>query len=162
MSRPGLCGSISRQCSRPGVVDRRLDDAVVLGAAGIGQDDQPSVVMIDRIIVLGLARRDETWRRGGIGGVDQADLGRLVVVHAEQEEAAVLGRAEAEEIARIGLLVDEGVGGIGADRVTQHTARAVLVVEPDVEQRPAVGRPFQRPVGVGDAGTRRERRWRPR
>ena len=40
-----------------GRFDRRLDDAVILGAAGIGQDDQPPVVMIDRVIVLGLARR---------------------------------------------------------------------------------------------------------
>ena len=56
-----------------------------------------------------------------------------MIVHAEQKEAAVLGRAEAEEIARIGLLVDEGVGGIGADRMTQHAARAMLVIQPYVQ-----------------------------
>ena len=44
-------------------IDRRLDDSIILGAAGIGQDDQPSLVMIDRVIVLGLARRDEARRR---------------------------------------------------------------------------------------------------
>ena len=43
-----------------GIVGRGLDDAVVLGAAGIGQDDQAAVMMIDRIVVLGLARRHET------------------------------------------------------------------------------------------------------
>ena len=46
-----------------GIVGRRLDDAVVLGAAGIGQDDQAAVVMIDGIVVLGLARRDEARGR---------------------------------------------------------------------------------------------------
>ena len=115
-----------------GCADRRLDDAIILGAVGIGQDDQPSLMMIDRVIVLGLARRNEARGRQGIGGIDQADLGRLMIVHAEQKEAAILGRAETEEIARVGLLVDKGVAGLGADRVTQHAARAVLVVEPDV------------------------------
>ena len=67
-----------------GCADRRVDDAEILGAVGIGQDDEPSLVMIDRVIVLGLARRDEARAAPGIGGVDQADLGGLVVVHAEQ------------------------------------------------------------------------------
>ena len=39
-----------------------------------------------------------------------------MVMDAEQEEAAILGRAEAEKIARIGLLLDEGVRAIGTDR----------------------------------------------
>ena len=69
------------------VVGRRLDDAEILGAAGIGQDDQPAFMMVDRIFVLGLARRYETRRRVRIGRIDQADLGGLVVVHAEQEIA---------------------------------------------------------------------------
>ena len=51
-------------------IDRRLDDSIILGAAGIGQDDQPPVVMIDRVIVLRLARRNEARRRGGLGGID--------------------------------------------------------------------------------------------
>ena len=55
-----------------------------------------------------------------------------MIVHAEQKEAAVLGRAETEEIARVGLFVDDGVAGLGADRMPQHAARAMLVVEPDV------------------------------
>ena len=42
---------------------RRLDDAVVLRAAGIGEDDEPPVMMIDRVVVLGRARRDQTRRR---------------------------------------------------------------------------------------------------
>ena len=89
-------------------------------------------MMIDRVIVLGLARRNEARGRCGIGGIDQADLGRLMIVHAEQKEAAVLGRAEAEEIARVGLFMDDGVAGLGADRMPQHAARPMLVVEPDV------------------------------
>ena len=143
-------------------VGRRLDDAVILGAPGIGQDDEAPVVMIDRVIVLGLARRDETRSGGRIGGIDQADLGRLMVVDAEQEEAPILGRVEAEEIARVVLLVDESVGRLGADRVAQHAARAVLVVEPDIEQVPAVGGPFERAVTVGDAGIDQSAGRRPR
>ena len=113
-------------------IDRRLNDPIILGAVGVGQDDQPSLMMIDRVIVLGLARRYEARRRQRIGGIDQADLGRLVIVHAKQKEAAVLGRAEAEEIAWVGLLVDDGVASLGADRMPQHAARAMLVIEPHI------------------------------
>ena len=136
----------------PWRIGRSLDDAIILGAVGIRQDDQPPLMVIGRVIVLGLARRDEARRRARIGGIDQADLGRLMIVHAEQKEAAVLGRAEAEEISRVGLFVDDGVAGLGADHMPQHAARAMFVIEPDVKQRAAVGRPFQRAVGVGDAG----------
>ncbi len=106
-----------------GCRDRRFDDAVVLGASGIGEDDEAAVVMVDGVVVLGFARRDETGRGARIGGVDQADLGGLMVVHAEQQEAAVLGRAEAEEVARVGLLVDEDVGGLAhRPRAAAHGA----------------------------------------
>ncbi len=44
-------------------LDRRFDDAVVLGAIRIGEDDQPVVVMLDGIVMLRFACADET-RRG--------------------------------------------------------------------------------------------------
>src|SRR5512145_2067045 len=107
--------------------------------------------MIDRIIVLGLARRDQPrWRRR-IGGVDQADLGGFVVVNAEQEETPVLSRVQPEEIAWVILFVDDRVSAFRSKGVTQQTARTMLVVEPDIEQSAAVGRPFQRAAGVNDA-----------
>jgi hypothetical protein len=40
-------------------VHRRLDDAVILGTLGIGQDDELAVMMVHGIVVLGLARRDQ-------------------------------------------------------------------------------------------------------
>ena len=88
------------------IVRRGFDDAVVLGAGGIGQDDQAAVVVVDRIIVLGFARRDETRRCRWIFCIDQAHLGGLVIVNAEQEEAPILGRAESEEVAGVVLLLD--------------------------------------------------------
>ena len=53
-------------------LDRRLDDAVVLGAIRIGEDDQPVAVMLDGIVVLGFARADETRRSRWLLRVDQA------------------------------------------------------------------------------------------
>src|SRR3989304_1009720 len=75
-----------------------------------------------------------------------------MVVDAEQEEAPILRRVEVEEIGWVVLLMDDRVGTLGADCVAQRAARAVLIVEPDIEQVPAVGPPFQRAVTVGNAG----------
>ena len=46
-----------------GSLDRCFDDAVVLRAIRIGEDDQPVAMMLDRIVMLGLARADEARRR---------------------------------------------------------------------------------------------------
>src|SRR4051812_47883586 len=73
-------------------------------------------------------------------------------MHAEQKEAPVLRRAEPEKMTGVVLLMDNVVGILGADGVSEHPARAMLVVEPDVEKPAAVGCPFQRSIIVGDAG----------
>ena len=136
------------------VLHRRFDDAVVLGAIRIGEDDQPVAVMLDGIVVLGFARADETWRSRWVLRVDQPDLGRLMVGGVEQQEAPALRLAQAEKIGWVRLLMDERVLPVRADGMAQDLARAVLVVEPDIEQRPAVGRPFEAPIVVGDVGNR--------
>ncbi len=48
--------------------------------------------------------------------------------------------------------MDDGILPVRADGMAQDLARAVLVVEPDVEQRPTVRRPFEVSVIVGDVG----------
>ncbi len=107
-------------------------------------------MVLDGIIVLRLARADEPRRLRGIGGVNQADFGSLVVVNAEQQESAALRRAEAEKKPGVGLLMQDGVGGVGTDVATKHPARPVLVIEPDIEQGAAVGGPFERTIVIGD------------
>jgi hypothetical protein len=52
-------------------------------------------MMVDGVVMLRLPCRHEARGRRRIGGVDQADLGGLVVMHAEQKEAPVLRRADA-------------------------------------------------------------------
>ena len=143
-------------------LDRRFDDAIILGAIRIGEDDQPVAVMLDGIVVLGFARADETRRSRWILRVDQPDLGRLVIGGVEQQEAPALGLAQAEKVSWIRLLMDESILPVRADGMAQDLARAVLVVEPDIEQRPTVGRPFETPIVVGDVGIDDERRSRPR
>ena len=90
------------------------------------------------------------------------DLGRLVIGGVEQQEAPALGLAQAEEEAGSGSLMDERILPVRADGMAQDFARAVLVVEPDIEQRPAVGRPFEAPIVVGDVGIDDSCRSRPR
>ena len=103
-------------------------------------------MMLDRIVVLGLARGDETRRRRRIVRVDKADLGGLVVVHAEQEEAAVCVSPRPRKKPGSCCSWIERVWLRRADGMAQDLAGAVLVVEPDIEQRPAVGRPFEPPL----------------
>src|SRR5580704_3241458 len=73
---------------------RGFDDAVILGAVRIGDDNQPIAVMLDGIVMLRFAPADDPWNGRRILGIDQAYLGGLVVVHTEQQEAAALGEAE--------------------------------------------------------------------
>ena len=106
---------------------RRFDDAVVLGAIRIGEDDQPVAVMLDGIIVIGFARADETWRSRWVLRVDQPDLGRLMIGGVEQQEAPALRLAQAEKVGWIRLLMDKGILPGRADGMAQDLARAVLV-----------------------------------
>src|SRR5215831_5831587 len=89
--------------------DRRLDDAVILRAIRIGEDDEAPILMVDGVIVLRLPSGHKARRSRRLGGVDQAHFGGLVIVHAEQEEAPILCCAEAEKVTRIILLMDDFV-----------------------------------------------------
>ena len=110
-------------------------------------------MMLDGIVVLRLARSDEARRRRKIARVDQAHLRGLMVVHAEQQEAAALGGAEAEEISRGRAARAGRVSAlVAAEVMAEHPAGPMLLVEPDIEERPAVGRPFEAAVIVGDLG----------
>ena len=162
MSRPGLVRLDLAPMLAAWGRDRRFDYAVILGASGIGEDDEASLVVIDAVIMLAFAGRDEAGRGARIGRIDQADLGGFVVVDAEQKVAPILRCADAEEVAGVGLLVHETVGRIAADRVAQQTARAVLVVEPDIEEVPAVGAPFERARCCRRCASRRACRCQPR
>ena len=53
---------ISRQFAMAGGRHRRLDDAEVFRTVGVGRDDQPVAVMLDRILVADVARLDDARR----------------------------------------------------------------------------------------------------
>jgi len=113
--------------------DRRLNDAAILRPIRIGEDDESAILMMDGVIVLRLPPGHKARRSRRVGGVDQAHLGGLLIMHAEQEEAPVLRRAEAKEVTRVILLMNDVVASVGAYRMSKHAARAVLFVKPDVE-----------------------------
>jgi hypothetical protein len=89
MSRPGLRLDLAPMLAARRR-DRRLDYAVILGAFGIGEDDEAPLVVIDAVVVLAFAGRNEAGSGARIGRVDQADLGGFVVVNAEQKVAPIL------------------------------------------------------------------------
>jgi hypothetical protein len=72
-------------------------------------------------------------------------------VGVDQDELCRLRRAEGDVEADVLLLVDEHVVLHGcADHVAEDLQRAVVLVEPDVEQRPAVVGPSNPAARVGD------------
>ena len=107
---PGRCGTRSRQLRASGRGERRRDDLEILGAVGVGQDDEVAAVMLHSYRHAGVARGDEPGRRARVGAVEQPDLGGLVVARPSMhDEGAGLGHVEIDEQAGFGLLVDERV-----------------------------------------------------
>src|SRR5262245_13807021 len=92
-----------------GAVDRSLDNPVVFRASRIGEDDELVAMMLDGIVVLRLALGDEPSFCPRILGIDDTDLGRLVVVYAEQNETPALGCVDTQEKTRLLLIADERV-----------------------------------------------------
>ena len=75
----------------------------------------------------------------------------LVVVRVDEDEVARLGLADADVEAVVLLLVDEHIGRRrrADDGGGRRSSGRWLVVEPDVEQRAAVGRPDDGAARVG-------------
>ncbi len=69
-------------------------------------------MMLDGIIVLGLARGDQVRRRQRVRCSDQAHLCGFMVMYVEQQEAAALGGAEPKKKGRIRLFVEDQVGSL--------------------------------------------------
>ena len=153
---PGRCGTRSTQCSRPRRRDGRLDDPEVLGAVGVGEDDQPVPVVGDVVLGHRIPRRDQDRRGIGPRRVDELHLARDVVVRVEHHEPARFGDRDVEEESRVPFFVDEHIlRGIGADAVAHDLAGTVIVVEHGVEQRPVVRGPSNPPEQRSMTSSRR-------
>jgi hypothetical protein len=73
-----------------------------------------------------------------------------VVIGVDDDEAVGLRLADIDEEARIGLLVHQDIVlPAGAQCVAEDAGRAVVGVEPDIEEEPAVRRTRRRSAGVG-------------
>ena len=107
-------------------------------------------MVLDRVLVAMLARRDEPWLAFRPIGVDQVDLGGLVVVGLDGDEARGLGLADPDVEALVLLLVDQHVGlARRAQAVAVDVEGSLVAVEPYVEQGLAVGAPDDRAAGLG-------------
>ncbi len=139
--------------------NRRLADAEVLGALGVGRDDQLVAVVLDRVLVAVRARLDDARRLERRVGVDEVDLARLMVVRVDEDELRRLRRGDGDVEADVLLLVDEDVVlDRRADDVAVDQQRAVVLVEAHIEQRLAVVGPHDAAARVGDAVGQIDRR----
>jgi hypothetical protein len=121
--------------------DRRRHDLEVLGAVGVGEDVEGAVAFLDVVFAVGEAGRDQA-RGAALPRVDDAELAGLVVVRVDNDVAAGERFIDADEEARIGLLVDDLVVGLRrAHDVAADAVGTVVIVVLGIVDRRAVGRP---------------------
>ncbi len=133
----GLPASLGR------VGDRRGHDTEVLRPL-VGGDVEHAVVVIDVVLVAGLAREHERERAGGVARIEVAELARRHGVRAGEDHLLVERPAGADVEQLVLLLVEELVL-VGADHVPPELVGAFRdSVFRRVEQRPVVGRPHNR------------------
>ena len=106
ISTPSGAAMRSCQFSASRRFDRRDDHFEVLGAVGVGADVELPVTLVDVVFAGHHARRDDL-RRAACWRFDQPDFRSLVVVHVDDDVAAAEHFADADEKARIGLLIDD-------------------------------------------------------
>jgi hypothetical protein len=138
-----------------GARERRDRDLEILGAVGVGVDEQHRLaaiggMMIDIVEQRSLARRHQHGQRVGGAQIDQAGFRCLVVVGRDLGEMSRLQFRDRDEVAWIGRLVDEHVVGRGsAEAMAKHARRAVLRVEPHVVERRRIRGPHRGARHVG-------------
>ena len=120
--------------------DGRFHDLEVLGAVGIGQDEEDVAALRHVVFDAPVALRDQLRRRQRFARRDEPDLGRLVVVDIDEDEVVEPAAADAHEESGVGLFIDQAVVlGRRADAVIKELRRAVVGVEPRVEEAFALG-----------------------
>ena len=120
MSLPRLVRHQVRPVLAARIGNRRRDDLEVLGAVGVGQDEEDVAAFLDVVFETGLARRDHFRLGVGIIGRHDPVFRRFVVVDGNEDPFVRTAAADTHEEARVGLLVDQLVfRAIRADPVVK-------------------------------------------
>ena len=121
----------------------------VHGAVGVGVDDPAVGPVVGRVFHADLARLDQDRGGGRIGGRNDPAFAGFLVADPDDDVAVVGGDAQAQEHAVVGFLVDQHVVP-AARRPAEDLGGPGVLVAPDPEQPPAVGREDQAAVGALD------------
>ena len=141
--RPGFPGA---------AVHRGFDDFVILGAIGVGANQEPVAVVGNQIFDPWLARRQQSrWLLRG-RGLDHMDFRGHVVMGVDNNKPAALGLANADEKSRVGFLVHQNIGfGIIPRPMAKDFRWPVVFVKHRIENGLVVFCPHHVAAGVGDA-----------
>ena len=137
-------------------VNRRRANSEIHRTAGVRRNDQLVTALrdngvLDAVLVAGHTGLDEAGRSGWRVGVDQPAFVGLVIVHVDDDELARLRQPDANVKTDIGLLEHQDVFCRRcADAVSPDRHRSVVLVEPHVEHRGVVTRPYDGAARVGD------------
>ena len=117
----------------------------------VGADEEAVAGVLQLVLVARLARGDQPRLRRRLVRLEHAQLAGHVVARGDHDEAPRVGLADADEEGAVGLLVDRAVVARGrAQDMGLDPEGAQVLVELDVEQGLAVGRPDHRAAGVGE------------
>ena len=133
---------------RAGVFGRGGDEPLVRVGI-VGQDPEDAVAVIGAVEPAGPAGADEPRFAFRRVRCNEPDLRRFVIAGADEQMAFVPAQSDRDPEARIGFPVDFDIRfDRRAQPVPPHRRRPKLRIEPDVKQRPVVGRPGRCAAGV--------------
>ena len=128
---------------------RRAHDLVILGAVGVGADEELVAAMRERVAqILGAGLHAE-GRSGRVAEVEQMALGGGMVADPDHREGAGDGPLQPDEPAGI-VLGEHQLVVDAAEPMAVDLAGAMVCIDTDVVEAGAVVHPDDRAVGVDD------------
>lgn len=147
--QPLRCGARSFQCALPGAASGRLDDLEILGAVGVGEDEQPVAVMLHLVLHMRVAALNEARRGGIVVEVENIGFRSFVILDLDDADAPRLGLPDAQKPAWIELLEQQFVFvRRRAEPVAEDLAGAVVLVHPHVIIAGRIRAPHDLAIGV--------------
>ena len=118
-----------------GGVQRGRKNREILGAIGVGEDEDRIAMRLNLVAQAAFARRDPTRRRVLVGEIDEMAFARVVSVNRDDSEASAAAVSERNEPGGITLLEHDTIFALRrADPVKKDCVGAVVLVDANVEQ----------------------------
>src|SRR5690606_22356970 len=117
------------------IARQRGHDLEILGAVGVGQNEEDVATLLQIVLKAGFTRRDDLGVAKGIVGTQQAVLRGFMVADADRDPSVRARARGAHEETGIGLGIDKPVvGRVVATRMVENLGWPVVGVETSVAE----------------------------